>query len=71
MRLKPALSADDAFQLLSATATITWGPAAAAGITTNLRSIADAMAVVGALDIPDGTEPLYGEDPAAFEEAGR
>jgi hypothetical protein len=64
MRLKPALSADEAFQLLSASATLTWGPSAAAGLTTQLRSIAEAMAVVGALDIPEDTEPLFGEDPA-------
>ena len=67
MRLKPAPSADEAHQILSATATLTWGPAAAAEISTNLRSIAEAMAVVAALEIPDETEPLFGEDPAAYE----
>ncbi|MEO8540397.1 MAG: hypothetical protein ABI577_11705 [bacterium] len=69
MRLKPALSAEEAFQFLSASAVLTWGAAAASEITTNLRSIAEAMAVVGALDIPDETEPLFGEDPARMWEA--
>ena len=67
MRLKPAPTADEAHQLLSANATIVWGPAAAAEISTNLRAIAEAMAVVASLDIPDETEPLFGEDPAAYE----
>ena len=28
----------------------------------SLKSIADAMAVVSALDIPEDVEPLFGED---------
>lgn len=67
MRLKPAPTPDEAMQLLIAAATLTWGPLAAFALSTQLRSLADAMAVVAALDIPDETEPLFGEDPAAFE----
>ena len=67
MRLKPAPTSDEAFQILSANATLTWGAATGAEISTNLRLIADAMAIVASLDIPDETEPLFGEDPAEYE----
>ncbi|MGE3074996.1 MAG: hypothetical protein AB7N24_14680 [Dehalococcoidia bacterium] len=67
MRLKPPPTANEAHQLLSANATLVWGAAAAAEISANLRAIAEAMAVVAALDIPDETEPLFGEDPAVYE----
>jgi hypothetical protein len=67
MRLKPPPSADEVFHVLSANASLSWGPSAAGEIATNLHSIADAMSVVAALDIPDETEPLFGEDPAAHD----
>lgn len=67
MRLKPALSADEAYQLLCASAALAWGAQACSELSTNLRSIAEAMAVIGALDIPGETEPLFGEDPACAD----
>lgn len=69
MRLKPALSADEAYQLLCASASLAWGAQACSELGATLRPIAEAMAVIGALEIPPGTEPLFGEDPAAYEGA--
>lgn len=66
MRLKPGLTSDQAYEALSATATMTWGLEAAAALQKELRSIADAMQVIGNLDIPDDTEPLFLEDLAAM-----
>lgn len=58
MRLKPGLTSDQAFEILSATATLTWGLEAAATLQKQLRAIADSMQVIGNLDVPDDTEPL-------------
>jgi hypothetical protein len=66
MRLKPGLTSDQAYEVLSATATMSWGLAAAAALQKELRSIADFMQVIGNLDIPDDTEPLFLEDLAAM-----
>ena len=64
MRLKPELSADKAYEMLAMTAAATWGLAEAALLETNLRSIAAAMATISAVDVPDDTEPLFGEEAA-------
>ena len=62
MRLKPELTAGQAYDTLSVTATITWGLTEAALLETHLRSISEIMAVIGNIDIPADTEPLFGED---------
>lgn len=62
MRLKPAVSPEEAMQYLSLNATLVWGVEHAAKMAPQLKSIADAMAVVSALDIPEDVEPLFGED---------
>jgi hypothetical protein len=62
LRLKPPVSAHEAHQYLSLNATLVWGVDHAAKIDGHLKSIADAMAVVSALDIPEAVEPLFGED---------
>ena len=62
MRLKPPVTSDEAFHLLLSNATMTWGPTEAALLHDQLRGIADAMAVISALNIPVETEPLFGED---------
>ncbi len=67
MRLKPGLTSDQAYDILSATAALTWGLEAAATLEGNLRVIADSMQVIGNLDIPDDTEPLFLDDMAAMQ----
>jgi len=67
LRLKPAPSVDEAFHFLNVSASLAWGPSAAIEIQANLRSIAEAMSVVAALEIPGETEPLFGEDPEIAE----
>ena len=62
MRLKPPITADQAYRQLALNATLSWGLADAAAMDSLLLSMAEAMAVVGALDIPDEVEPLFGED---------
>jgi hypothetical protein len=70
MRLKPGLSAERAYEMLAVSATLNWGLTEAAALETNLRSISEAMAVIGALEIPDDTEPLFGgEDGLILEGA--
>ena len=64
LRLKPAVSPEEALQYLSLNATLVWGVDHAAKMAPQLKSIADAMAVVSALDIPEDVEPLFGEDGA-------
>jgi hypothetical protein len=62
MRLKPGLSSSDAYEMLSAAAKLSWGDAAAGALESKLREIAQAMEVIGNLDIDDATEPLFGEN---------
>jgi hypothetical protein len=62
MRLKPGLIASEAYEMLSAAATASWGAKTAASLESKLREIAQAMEVVGSLDIDDDTEPLFGEN---------
>lgn len=62
MRLKPPVSAEEAHRSLAMNAVLVWGVAAAARMEPQLDSIARAMAVVSALDIPDEIEPLFGEN---------
>ena len=64
MRLKPELTANQAYDMLSVAATMNWGLAEAALLAPQLRSLADAMAVVASVDVPEATEPLFGEDVA-------
>lgn len=64
MRLKPPVTADEAYRLLALNATLAWGTADAAAMDPHLKSIAAAMAEVSALDIPDHVEPIFGEDGA-------
>lgn len=64
MRIKPPVSAEQAYQYLSINAAMVWGVADAAAMDTHLHSIANAMAEVSALEIPDAVEPIFGEDHA-------
>jgi hypothetical protein len=73
MQLKPGLTADHAYAMLAAAAAAYWGEETAATLETQLKGIAEAMEVIGNMDIPDDTEPLFGEDGAEEEmqEAGQ
>ena len=62
MRLKPALTQEDALRILTVSAAATWGPERAEAIRPQLVQAAEAMAIVGAVEVPDETEPLFGED---------
>ncbi len=61
MRLKPGLTAGEAYEMLAVAATLSWGLSEAALLEPHLRSISEAMAAIGGVDIPDDTEPLAGE----------
>jgi hypothetical protein len=71
MRLKPPPSADEAYRALSLSASLSWGVGETALMDSHLRAIADAMAAVAALDIPDEVEPLFAEDVALDKSDGR
>jgi hypothetical protein len=62
MWLKPEIPAGQIYETLATSATLMWGLKEAALMDPQLRMIADAMAAIAALDIPDDTEPLFGED---------
>ena len=62
MRIKPAVSPEEAYRYLSQNAVMVWGEAAATRMEPQLQSISSAMAAVSALQIPDEIEPLFGED---------
>jgi Asp-tRNA(Asn)/Glu-tRNA(Gln) amidotransferase C subunit len=62
MRLKPGLTSSEAFEMLSAAAKLSWGADAVPSLESKLREIAQAMEVIGNLDIDDDTEPLFGEN---------
>ena len=62
MRIKPAVSLEEAYRYLSQNAVMVWGEAAATRMEPQLQSISSAMGVVSALEIPDEIEPLFGED---------
>jgi len=62
VRIKPAVSPEEAYRYLSQNAVMVWGEAAATRMEPQLQSISSAMTVVSALEIPDEIEPLFGED---------
>ncbi|WP_449395978.1 hypothetical protein [Devosia riboflavina] len=62
VRLKPPVSQDQATTFLTQSAKLSWGEAVAGELAPILEGIARSMETVGALDIPDEIEPLFGED---------
>jgi hypothetical protein len=62
MRLKPAVTAGEAFHFLSLNAGLVWGLEEAALMEADLRAIAAAMESVSSLTIADHVEPLFGGD---------
>ena len=70
MRLKPPVSNDEAYRYLSLNAALVWGVEDAAKMDEHLHSIARSMSVVGALEVPESIEPLFGEDIGLDSEPG-
>ncbi len=67
MFLKPEFSASQAYEMLAVAAVQTWGIAEAALLDSHLRSLSQAMATIAAVDVPEATEPLFGEDGPALD----
>lgn len=59
MRLKPAVSSDDALEYLCRQAAEVWGIAVTQEIRERLRPTADAMAAVSHYEVPDGVDPMF------------
>lgn len=58
MRLKPAVSVDEALAWLVRQATSVWGVEPSPDLERALRPTAEAMAAVSAADVPADVEPL-------------
>ena len=59
MRLKPAVTADEALEWLTGVAILTWGVEATPELEATLTRAARAMAAVSAVDVPDEIDPLF------------
>jgi hypothetical protein len=59
MRVYPPVTVDEASEWLTAQATSTYGAEAAAGLAGDISGMAEAMAAVSAVRLPDDLEPLY------------
>ena len=64
VRIKPPVPVEQAYQYLAINAALVWGLEDAAKMEPHLQGIAAAMAEVGALEIADDVEPIFGEDHA-------
>ena len=59
MRLHPPVSTEEALTWLTAQAKMTWGEERLPELSENLAAIAEAMAIISAVDLPDDLEPLF------------
>ncbi|MDZ7728062.1 MAG: hypothetical protein U5Q44_07630 [Dehalococcoidia bacterium] len=59
MRLHPAVTKDEALEWLTEQARVTWGEDRVPELKDNLESMADAMAAISAVELPDDVEPLF------------
>lgn len=59
MRLHPPVSTEEALTWLTAQAQMTWGEERLPELSDNLAAIAEAMAIISAVDLPDDLEPLF------------
>jgi hypothetical protein len=57
MRLYPPMPADEALEWLRREALARWGPELEPELESALKTLADAMAAVGATPLPDHIEP--------------
>ncbi|MGD9934648.1 MAG: hypothetical protein AB7T37_13160 [Dehalococcoidia bacterium] len=59
MRLHPPVSTDEAYSWLKGQATSTWGEERVGDLEENLKTMAEAMALISAVELPDDLEPLF------------
>ena len=59
MRLYPPVSTDEAYAYLSTQAKASWGEERLTELDENLKSLAEAMAIISSVDLPDELEPLF------------
>jgi hypothetical protein len=59
MRLNPAVTKEEALEWLTMQAKFTWGEERLPDLQENLDAIAEAMAIISAVDLPDDLEPLF------------
>ena len=59
MRLKPAVSVDEAVNWLAAQAAADWGVEITPELIKTLMPMAEAMAAISAADVPADIEPMF------------
>jgi hypothetical protein len=59
MRLHPAVSEKEALDFLKNQAVLLWGKESALELEDALKSLADAMASVSSIKLPDDVEPAF------------
>lgn len=59
MRLHPAVTEEEALSWLTDQATAAWGAERLPELTENLKAIAEAMAIISGVELPDDLEPLF------------
>ena len=60
MRLRPAVTTDEALEWLKLQATAAWGVEVTPAVEVRLRRTAQAMEAVSHADVPPGIEPQQG-----------
>ena len=58
MRLRPAVTTEEALAWLTRAAELTWGVEITPELEQKLRPTAEAMVAVSSVDVPDDVEPL-------------
>jgi hypothetical protein len=59
MRLKPAVSVDEAVNWLATQASAAWGVEVTPELIKTLTPMAEAMAAISAADVPSDVEPMF------------
>jgi hypothetical protein len=59
MRLHPAVTKEEATEWLTNQAKASWGEERLPELQENIDAIAEAMAIISAVELPDDLEPLF------------
>jgi len=59
MRLHPAVTREEAEEWLTTQAKLAWGEEALPELAANIKAIAEAMAIISSIELPDDLEPLF------------
>lgn len=59
MRLHPAVTKEEATEWLTTQAKASWGEERLPELQENIDAIAEAMAIISAVELPDDLEPLF------------